>query len=214
MTPVLVANPCDPAVLWAVAKETMPLYIDNAKSYAGLAGAALGLTIIFREKVIGETGTIEKSFSLFTCWACFVVTIFFSAFYQWMAVRWIEMRINATYGLPDTRFPLGTVIKPSFVYGAMLFFFFVGAVILLISSTHQLLRRKHPIPPPPPVPAPPHSSRRPWVYALATLAGMVVVTFTVQYFISVNTPDPCKTGTAAPVTGAPTPAAAKQNRQE
>jgi hypothetical protein len=156
-----------------IAKETMPLYIDNAKSYAGLAAGALGLTIVFREKILGETGTVKKSFLLFSSWVCFLATIVTSAFYQWLAVRWIERRVENTYNIEDHRFPLDTVSAAT-VYGTMIAFLCLGGVILFYYSAQQLLSAQHQGATTLPTPA----STKPVQkrYWLAGVFGLVVLT--------------------------------------
>ena len=39
-----------------MAKTVMPLYIDTAKMFGQLAIGALAVSVVFREKVLGEVG--------------------------------------------------------------------------------------------------------------------------------------------------------------
>ena len=57
-------NPLTPEAVLRLAKETMPLYVDASKSYAQMAGAAIALTVTFREKILGETGKMRTNWTL------------------------------------------------------------------------------------------------------------------------------------------------------
>jgi hypothetical protein len=128
------------SVAYGVAKETMPLFIETAKTYAQLSAGALALTITFREKVLGESGRMAMNAWLVASWIGYLVSIGACALYQWVAVRWIEMRYEATFGIIDSRFPLRSyLLNPGKVYGLMIFFFFVASTLLVFSSAKQLL---------------------------------------------------------------------------
>lgn len=55
------------------AKDVLPRYIDCAKTFSQMAIAALSLTIIFREKVLGGTGPMKLGRLLVASWSCFLV---------------------------------------------------------------------------------------------------------------------------------------------
>ena len=46
-------------------KLLMPLYIDSAKTYSQLSIGALALTIVFKEKVLGDVGRMQVNNSTF-----------------------------------------------------------------------------------------------------------------------------------------------------
>ena len=129
----------DPIILLRVAKETMPMYIDSAKNYAQISAAALALTVVFREKILGESGKVKTNWLLFSTWFCFLLTIGLSVIYQWVAVRWLEYRIEATLGINDWRFPINHfLLQPGIIYGEMIFMFIAAAVLLFLTSARQL----------------------------------------------------------------------------
>ena len=71
------------------AEHVMPLWIDGAKTFAATASAALGLTIVFKEKVLGNSGRMKTGSSLLASWLAYLGCIGTSVVYQWMAVHWI-----------------------------------------------------------------------------------------------------------------------------
>jgi len=75
------------------AKTVMPLYIDTAKTYAQLGIGALVLSIAFKERVLGELGRKSVSILLVVSWFLFLLTVGASAFYQYLAVKLIEINL-------------------------------------------------------------------------------------------------------------------------
>lgn len=122
------------------AKNVFPLFIQSAKDFSKLAIAALGLTIVFREKVLGETsGPMEVSWLLISSWTCFLISILSSIVYQWVAIR-----IIAVYrGYESIYFPLTYGFAwPGPIYGLMTISFFLGALLLGLTSSFQLLAQR------------------------------------------------------------------------
>ncbi|MCK4622066.1 MAG: hypothetical protein KAT62_07600 [Desulfuromonadales bacterium] len=68
----------------------MPLYIDSAQMYLQLSIGALALTIIFKEKILGEKNGIKVELYLIVSWFLFLLTIGSSAFYQYLAVKFLD----------------------------------------------------------------------------------------------------------------------------
>jgi hypothetical protein len=66
------------------AEHVMPLWIDGAKTFAATASAALGLTIVFKEKVIGNSGRMKTSAYLIGSWLSYLLCIGTSILYQWV----------------------------------------------------------------------------------------------------------------------------------
>jgi len=136
------------------AKDVLPLFIDSAKVFAQMSIAALGLTIIFREKVLGQAGPMKVNWLMVGSWACYLITFFFSLVYQWLAIRLISLRNH----YEDPYFPL-TIRQfyPGNIYGAMLITFFIGSLLLVVGSSIQLLSKREdslPDPTPPPAESP------------------------------------------------------------
>jgi hypothetical protein len=133
----------DEAALAKLARDLLPLYIDSAKSYAQLSAGALALTIVFKEKVLGDTGRMRLNVLLVLSWFSFLLAIGASTYYQWVAVRAIEHQAYAAVigKEPAVYFPF-TIdwLWPGYAYGAMVFFFFIGAIFLVLASAWQLLK--------------------------------------------------------------------------
>jgi hypothetical protein len=122
------------------AKFVMPLYIDTAKTYAQLSVGALALTIVFKEKVLGEVGRLRINVLLVASWLCFLIAIAASAYYQWVAVRLIQYYMNQSVGDDTLYFPLSVPwLWPGYAYGVMVAAFFVAAMLLVLTSLRQLL---------------------------------------------------------------------------
>jgi hypothetical protein len=119
------------------AKEVMPLYIESAKTFAQTSSAALALTIIFKEKILGVSGCVRTSAYLVGTWAAFLLSVGTSVLYQWMAVRWIIALRNDpnTSNLPA--YPIGW-LSPHLIYGAMVTTFYAGALLFVISAAREL----------------------------------------------------------------------------
>jgi hypothetical protein len=116
----------------------IPLYITSAQVFLQLSIGALALSIAFREKVLGEKGAISIEILLVSSWLCYLLTIGASAFYQYLAIKFLDSvsdhPANIYYFEPLVR-------EPSKVYGIMLVFFFLGSVLLVVSSAKQLFQR-------------------------------------------------------------------------
>lgn len=125
------------------AKDVLPLFIDSAKGFSQMAIAALALTIVFKEKVLGAPGPMKVSGLLIASWSCFLVTIGTAITYQWLAIRLISLknRYEPEY------FPLTHhSVWPGNIYGVMLISFFVGAILLVTTSALQLSAKTKPLP--------------------------------------------------------------------
>ena len=120
-------------------KLLMPLYIDSAKTYSQLSIGALALTIVFKEKVLGDVGRMQVNKLLIASWFCFLISIAASAYYQWVAVRLINHYIKKTAGFDVVQFPLTiSWLWPGYAYGLMVSTFFIAASLLVLSSIYQL----------------------------------------------------------------------------
>jgi hypothetical protein len=128
------------------ASDVMPLYIESARTYAQLAAGALGLTIVFREKVLGLEPGRGINALLVSCWVGFLGAIGASAYYQWVAVRLIEYSKRYLAGLAgdeEQYFPLTVSwLWPGRAYGVMVALFFAGGVFLVAASALQLGTRR------------------------------------------------------------------------
>ncbi|MDN8618925.1 hypothetical protein [Variovorax ginsengisoli] len=127
---------CD-AMRWLVSKEIVPLYIDTAKSFAALSSGALGLTIIFYDRIVGikPGGPISKT--MVASWIAYLITIAASAFYQYLAVRFLDS-VSCDPQVESFYQPL--IDAPGRVYGVMLVFFILASVLLVAAAWRQQSR--------------------------------------------------------------------------
>jgi hypothetical protein len=127
---------CDPT-RYLVDKDIITMYVDTAKTYMNLSSAALALTIAFREKIVGARPGSRVSALLVASWLSFLVTIAFSAVYQYLAVKFLDS-VSCAPG--PIQFAEYLVRHPGKVYGLMLVAFFVSACILVLASWKELPR--------------------------------------------------------------------------
>ena len=120
------------------AEHVMPLWIDGAKTFAATASAALGLTIVFKEKVLGNSGRMKTGSSLLASWLAYLGCIGTSVVYQWMAVHWIiALRDDPSTSVRPEYYPFPW-LAPHDVFGIMVAFFFLGSFLLIQTSVLQL----------------------------------------------------------------------------
>jgi hypothetical protein len=113
--------------------EVMKMFCDNAKTYLQLSGAALGLTLTFAHQIlhIPETQNIANGWMI-AMWICFLVAIISGAFYQYLAVKFLEEYIDWRY------FTFWDWLPPGIVYGVMLGSFYGGTIIFTIYAIIRL----------------------------------------------------------------------------
>jgi hypothetical protein len=128
---------CD-SVEWIVNKVIMPLYLDTAKTFMNLSSAALLLTIVFREKIVGSQPGTRVDRLMILSWLCFLLTIGASAFYQYLAVKFLDSLSCA----PGSNQHFEYLVKdPGNVYGVMLVLFFVAATLLVATAWKHLPKK-------------------------------------------------------------------------
>jgi hypothetical protein len=114
--------------------KVMGLFIDNAKTYTQLSGAALALSVTFIREVFGiEKGQpIHSDWSLISSWLCFLISIGAGVSYQYYAVKFLESHS----GLRGQRrgFPAILVERPWPLYLIMLVTFYAGAVFFTVAA--------------------------------------------------------------------------------
>ncbi len=114
--------------------KIMPFYIDTAKMYMGLASGALGLTMAFRERIVGAAPGESVGGCMVASWFALLLAIGGSAFYQYLAVKYLDISSGATDKGP---FPV-LADNPGYVYGFMLVSFYAGAVLLVLAAWFNL----------------------------------------------------------------------------
>ncbi len=121
-----------------VNQTIIPLYMESAQTFLELGIAALALTVIFREKILGEIVVKRVPVPLLISWLSFLVAIGASGFYQYLAVKFLD-HLSGTGG--NIKYFKSLVLAPGRVYGVMLVSFFTGALFLVWSSVVPLIRR-------------------------------------------------------------------------
>jgi hypothetical protein len=122
-------------IRYIVNLDIIPLYIDSAKTFMSLATGALGLTITFREKIVGMKAGTNVSTPMIISWLFFLLTIASSSFYQYLGVKFLD----SVSCFPGTIQYFETLVKnPGKVYGVMLISFVLGALFLVVSACLQL----------------------------------------------------------------------------
>lgn len=117
--------------------KIMELFIDNAKTYVQLSVGALVLSITFQHEIVGvATGKqIATEPWLISSWVFFLITILCGAFYQYLAVKFLEKKFAAAYTFPLFRW---LEESPGLCYGAMLASFYAGCVCFAISAIGRI----------------------------------------------------------------------------
>ncbi len=117
----------------------MPLYIDSAQMYLQLSIGALALTIIFKEKILGEEDGIKVEWSLIVSWFLFLLTIGASALYQYLAVKFLDSVSEAPGRI---QYFESLVRSPGKIYGIMLVSFFSAAVLFVLNALKQIIGKE------------------------------------------------------------------------
>lgn len=113
----------------------IPPYIESAQLYLQLSIAAIGLSVAFKEKILGQHHKKSVSLALAISWLFFLLTIGLSAFYQYIAVKFLDTELDPTVVV---KYFVSFVEQPGHIYGAMLITFFIGAILLVFSSIIDL----------------------------------------------------------------------------
>lgn len=114
----------------------MKLFIENAKTYIQLSTGALVLSITFIEKVLGEIAPIERDFLLIASWAAFLFAVGSGAFYQYLAVKYLDS-ISDDPGAKGI-FPKRLIQDPGKIYGMMILAFYAGAILFTIAAVKRM----------------------------------------------------------------------------
>ena len=125
---------CD-EIRYIVNLDIIPLYIESAKTFMSLAAGALGLTITFREKIVGLKAGGAVSRTMIISWLFFLLTIASSSFYQYFGVKFLD----SVSCFPGTIQYFEILVRnPGKIYGVMLISFILGSLFLVISAGSQL----------------------------------------------------------------------------
>lgn len=118
--------------------KIMGLFIDNAKTYTQLSSAAIALSVTFVKDIVGTKCGDRFSLDgfLLTSWVCFLVAIGAGVSYQYLAVKFLEIKSGVTrHHAPR---PEWLIKHPWPIYGMMLVAFYAGAAFFTIGAIIRL----------------------------------------------------------------------------
>lgn len=118
-------------------KEIMNLFSSTARTFIQLSSAALALTIIFSEDVLGVQAPIKATDCLIATWILFLLAIFFGALYQYFAIKFLEVKHASGYLLLKL-YPKFLYKYPGIMFGCMMVSFIAGGILLIITSYRGL----------------------------------------------------------------------------
>jgi hypothetical protein len=131
----------DPSKAFEDERKIMVAYSDTAKTYSQLSLGALVLSITFIEKVVAATVPNVASSWLYAAWCNSLVAALSGAFYQYLAVRFLELRgedwgVLKRSGHPQALEWLARHPWPA--YTAMLLAFAVGSISFVVFGIRVL----------------------------------------------------------------------------
>ena len=120
--------------------KLMDLFIDNAKTYTQLSGAALALSITFIREVVGvaEGSPIPLDWSLIVSWLCFLIAIGAGVSYQYFGVKFLEWKSNIVRH--HQSYPRRLIEHPWPLYLIMLITFYAGAVFFTVGAIKRFTK--------------------------------------------------------------------------
>lgn len=118
-------------------QKVMQMFCENAKTYMQLSGAALALTLTFSRQILHtpENQNVANGWMV-TMWICFLAAIVLGAFYQYLAVKYLERQLDRNFYRGAAWLQAGTV------YGMMLAAFYGGTIIFTVYAIVRL-RQTH-----------------------------------------------------------------------
>ena len=113
-------------------------FIENAKVYVQLSAGALVLTITFLHDVVGipQGEKVKIDWQLIVSWVCFLAAVLAGAFYQYLAVKFLEWKSGVGRHYYKWMEPL--IESPGNVYGFMLVSFYAGGIFFLMEAVWRL----------------------------------------------------------------------------
>jgi len=114
-------------------QKVMSMFCDNAKTYIQLSSAALVLTLTFVRQILHVPD--DKNIAniwMMLMWGCFLLAVLSGAFYQYLAVKYLE-------GLADPEAGKEWEwLRPGTIYAVMLAAFYGGAVVFTVYAISRL----------------------------------------------------------------------------
>jgi hypothetical protein len=114
--------------------KIMQMFSDNAKTYVQLSSAALAVTLTFTREVLHLSADMAASKPLIVMWCCFVLAILAGAFYQFLAVKYLERTLTWEY---DKTWEW---LNPGSIYAVMLLSFYSGTILFTVYAVSHLTK--------------------------------------------------------------------------
>ncbi len=127
------ADPGDRNATFERQQTVMKMYSDNARTYIQLSSAALALTVTFVREIlrVPSTNGIANRW-LIGMWTCFLLSILTGAFYQYLAVKYLESCIEWEH---DKSWDW---LSAGWIYAVMLGTFYAGAILFTMYAIRML----------------------------------------------------------------------------
>ena len=118
--------------------KIIEMFIDNAKTYTQLSGGGLAISIIFLREVVGieKDKPMPLDWPLIASWICFLLSVGAGVYYQYLAIKFLEVRSELTW--KPVVFFNRLVNRPWPVYFTMMLFFYAGAILLVVSAIKKM----------------------------------------------------------------------------
>lgn len=114
-------------------EKVMKMFSDNAKTYIQLSSAAIALTGTFAHSILQvPKDHIVVDVGMVLMWGCFLIAILAGAFYQYLAVKFLEAVLDW-----DCAEVWGWV-EPGTIYGVMLYAFYGGTTVFTAYAIARL----------------------------------------------------------------------------
>ena len=113
--------------------KVMSMFCDNAKTYIQLSSAALVLTLTFVRQILHVPD--DKNIAniwMMLMWGCFLLAVLAGAFYQYLAVKYLQGLANSEAGNE------WEWLQPGVIYAVMLAAFYGGAVVFTVYAISRL----------------------------------------------------------------------------
>jgi hypothetical protein len=139
----------DPLKALEEERKIMSAYTDTAKTYSQLSLGALVLSVTFIEKFVDSRATAAISAVLLVAWCGWLAAALSGAFYQYLAVRFLEARgenLGVLIGGNHIQWFKRLADRPWPAYAIMLVAFGVGSCAFLIFGLQHLLSGRPPLP--------------------------------------------------------------------
>lgn len=114
--------------------KLMELFIDNAKTYTQLSGAAIALSVTFIHEVVGvaKESAIPLDWSLVVSWVCFLISIGAGVSYQYFGVKFLEWKSGIKR--KHESYPKYLIQHPWPLYSIMLVTFYAAAIFFTVGA--------------------------------------------------------------------------------